>query len=1032
MRSSIRWFAISALAMAAAMSAGPAEGTSGRATDSPAPVPQPVPRSVPRPGAATSRLPLLFVENGGQTDARVALYAKTPGGVAYFTEGGVTWGLVAGGRRWALRLDFVSARESARPEGEDASPTAVSYLKGPRETWHAGLRSWRKVRYRDLWPGIDCVHETKGAGLKYSFELDPGADPADIRIDVSGAPDLRVDDAGRLVATTPVATYVDDRPVAWQDTPDGRRGVAVAFDVRDRRLGFRVGAHDPSLPLVIDPPTSVYAAAFGGAGSDFAGGIATDAAGNAYITGRTTSDETTFPVTAGLDATFNGGDFNGRDDAFVAKINPAGDAFVYVTYLGGTKRDWGTDIQVDATGAAYVCGMTASSADFPTAVGPDLTHGGGLDDGFIVKLNPAGTALVWGGFIGGMTDPFGLDESANGIALDAAGRAHVVGTTAAATGFPTAGGFDATPNGGSDIFVVVVAADGTGFERAGFLGGAGNETGNDIALGPAGSIYVCGRTTAASFPAVVGPDLTYGGGTDDAICAKFDATGALQWAGFWGGASVDVALAIDVDSAGRAYLAGYTGSREDSGFPVVRAFDPTANGGFDGCFARVAADGTAFEVSSFFGGAGGDLATAVLVRAPRTAAKSGSPKSGVPVAEVVFTGTVRGSLLYDSTEGPGPRGGDDLFVAEIEIEDNLSSALLRDVYLFGTAGDDRSEGSAFSAGTPGGSVWTVGDTFSADVSPFTRLNIGDLPAGLLFSRYDFAPNVTPAPLLFAANKATFVTDRRGRRSIDLRMTLDCGSGGVVPSEPLALRVARGWGTASEFTLVSDDPVSTAPIFSTAPGAAIDASVTFALPKSAHGSGRYDVDIGLSGELDDIARPGDVVRIELEQGWSVTAIIHFSNPCPAPAKDPCNPLRIPGAPVEPSVAPIGFAGSINALGDGKLLGKFRLGDVGNVKDAAPDVTIDVGDETSVTLPGDAAKKQGDFWVYKGPGGGGGGAGASATVRLHSTNQTMTIDAKGVKFGVLPEGTNPVDVKVKVGDAEERFRLNIKRMGKKIYW
>ncbi len=192
----------------------------------------------------------------------------------------------------------------------------------------------------------------------------------------------------------------------------------------------------------------VYAGYIGGAATMTGYGIAVDGAGNAYVTGYTSSDQATFPVTGGPDLTFNGG-----YDAFVAKVNAAGSVLVYAGYIGGADGDGGCGIAVDGAGNAYVTGYTGSGqATFPVLGGPDLTFNGGDYDAFVAKVNGTGTALVYAGYIGGASDDIG-----HGIAVDGAGNAYVAGyTDSDQATFPVTGGPDLTYNGAYDAFVAKV------------------------------------------------------------------------------------------------------------------------------------------------------------------------------------------------------------------------------------------------------------------------------------------------------------------------------------------------------------------------------------------------------------------------------------------------------------------------------------------------------------------------------------------------------------------------------------------------
>jgi len=347
--------------------------------------------------------------------------------------------------------------------------------------------------------------------------------------------------------------------------------------------GFQVGAYDASRPLVLDPAVLVYAGYIGGSGDDFGHGIAVDGSRNAYVTGQTTSAEATFPETVGPDLTFNGvsdafvakvnaagtalvyagyiggsGDdagfgiavdgsgnayvtgrtfsdeatfpvtvgpdltFNGADvDAFVAKVNAAGTALVYAGYIGGSGNDSGYGIAVDGSGNAYVTGRTTSfEATFPVTVGPDLIYNGGPEgDAFVAKVNAAGTALVYAGYIGGSASDAGY-----GIAVDRSGNAYVTGGTSSSEAtFPETVGPDLIYTGGGegDAFVAKVNAAGTALVYAGYIGGSGVDLGFGIALDGSGNAYVTGQTssTEATFPEIVGPDLTINGGIE-AFVAK--------------------------------------------------------------------------------------------------------------------------------------------------------------------------------------------------------------------------------------------------------------------------------------------------------------------------------------------------------------------------------------------------------------------------------------------------------------------------------------------------------------------------------
>jgi hypothetical protein len=183
----------------------------------------------------------------------------------------------------------------------------------------------------------------------------------------------------------------------------------------------------------------VYSTFLGGSGFDSAGGLALDAAGNAYLSGGAGSVD--FPTTPGAFDTLADG-----SDAFITKLNPAGSALVYSTVLGGTGSEGASDIAVDAAGNAWVTGGTGS-VDFPIIVGAVDSTQNGSSDVFISELNAAGSTLLYSTFLGG-TD----SEGGNGIALGPGGTVYVTGLTQSPNFPTTAGAFDTVWNGDPLIF----------------------------------------------------------------------------------------------------------------------------------------------------------------------------------------------------------------------------------------------------------------------------------------------------------------------------------------------------------------------------------------------------------------------------------------------------------------------------------------------------------------------------------------------------------------------------------------------------
>jgi hypothetical protein len=316
----------------------------------------------------------------------------------------------------------------------------------------------------------------------------------------------------------------------------------------------------------------VYGTFIGGSSGDYGEGIAVDGGGNAYVTGLTLSSD--FPTTPGAFDT----SYNGDDDAFVVKLNPTGNSLSYGTFIGGSDSDWGSGIAVDGGGNAYVTGLTRSS-DFPTTSGAFDTSFGGYRDAFVVKLNPDGSFLVYGTFIGGSDDEY----SHGGIAVDGGGNAYVTGTTDSSDFPTTPGAFDTSLDGYSDVFAVKLNPSGSLLSYGTFIGGSGGDKGWGIAVNGGGNAYVTGRTSSSDFPTTSGAfDTSYNGGywEYDAFVIKLNPDGSsLSYGTFIGGSSWDEGYGIAVDGGGNAYVTGTTYS---SDFPTISgAFDTSHNGYYD-------------------------------------------------------------------------------------------------------------------------------------------------------------------------------------------------------------------------------------------------------------------------------------------------------------------------------------------------------------------------------------------------------------------------------------------------------------------
>jgi hypothetical protein len=592
-----------------------------------------------------------------------------------------------------LRMSLVSANPNPQVAGMEELPGKSNYFLGnDPKNWRTDVPNYARVRYQEVYPGVDLVYYGRQGQLEYDFVVAPGADPRAIGLDVGrvgnapGRP-LRIDPQGDLVVPVEDAEVRFHKPVVYQTTHlkspiPHRRFIDGHYVLKgDHQIGFELAAYDATEPLVIDPELG-YSTYLGGCGQDFGKGIVVDSAGNAYVAGFTGS--TDFPTHDPFQARNAG-----SPDAFVSKLNPAGDALVYSTYLGGTADDEALSIAVDGGGNAYVTGFTYST-NFPTKNAFQASNAG-APDAFLTKLNPAGDALVYSTYLGGSAPDF-----AYSIAVDSAGSAYVTGITRS-NNFPTQNAFQSRYGGGlSEAFVTKFDAAGNGLVYSTYLGGSNGAEALGIAVDSAGSAYVTGDTYSTNFPITSGAFQTACGGNcafpnTDAFVTKFSAGGnALVYSTYLGGNAQDEGTGIAVDGAGNAYVTGWTSS---GNFPTKNPFQPIDKGSPDAFVTALNAAGNGLVYSTYLGGKQADYGHSIAVDGAGNAYVTGWTNS---------TNFPTTSNALQASSG----GGADAFLAKFDA----SGTALLSTY-FGGAGNDYGEGIAVDTG---GNAYVTGWTYSAN------------------------------------------------------------------------------------------------------------------------------------------------------------------------------------------------------------------------------------------------------------------------------------------------------------------------------
>ena len=751
-----------------------------------------------RAAAHYNQIPLSFEPNQGQTDPRAQFVSRGRGYSLFLAPGEAYLSLerqqLSQGSNPKIRktggpgpvdtltLRLLGANSKAKAAGLDRQSGVVNYFVGndPKQ-WRSGIPTYGKVNYTAIYPGIDLVFYGNQQQLEYDFVVAPGADPSRIEWQIEGAA-LSVDRHGDLRLDAAYGPAGFKKPVLYQ--MDGKRKVAVngRYLVAGNKVRFALSAYDHSKPLIIDPVLT-YLTYFGAAVSQYGPvnadtfigywddssfnyqGLAIDKEGNVYVTGNTNAID--FPVKdayqssdAGLKIT------SGATAAFVTKINPEGTGLVYSTYLsgGGQTNTYGSSIAVDAEGNAYAAGWT-DDRNFPTTAGAFQTICGAFDNngtrtancetagpvnGFVTKLDPAGSKLVYSTYLGAN------QAYIYWIAVDSEGRAYVTGfdndycdpQIPAFECFPTTSnavqtGYDTSIELSGDsyysgypgfAFLTVFSRDGSSLAYSTLLGDNINLTaagesvadtfgltnGTSVAVNSAGEFFLAGYTHATKLPVTSGvyqskPQKSMPDNGVEGYVAKFNPIGSggttlLSYLTYLGPAKdpnnvASYASGITADSEGEAYITGITNSQM---FPTTKgSYDPTCGEpNFDECgvafVSKLNATGTHLEWSTMFGDPNGG-ASGIGSMGPIQLDAEG---------DVYIAGSANGFAAFPQVNPIQPaRGNGQVFVAEFNPS---GSKLLFSTLVGGLAGTQWAAGLAVDKER---NIYFAGNSNSPGIQP---------------------------------------------------------------------------------------------------------------------------------------------------------------------------------------------------------------------------------------------------------------------------------------------------------------------------
>jgi uncharacterized repeat protein (TIGR01451 family) len=518
-------------------------------------------------------------------------------------------------------MHLAGANANARSFTAEPQPGKVNYLFGSDQSkWQSNLSTFSTVGFDNVYPGVDVSYTGGAGGLEYTFTVNKGANPAEIRLAFdSGVLGLSMDASHNLVLSTMAGQIVEKAPEITQMVNGTPQAVAGGFTVTGQRTAmFSVGAYDRGQALTIDP-TIAFSTYLGGTGNDGPAGIAVDSSGNTYVAGSTTSAN--FPATNGAFSTR----IPGHSAGFVTELSPAGNALIYSTYFDAPTtqaRGIGTQIDglaVNSAGNAYITGQTCDP--IPTTTGAykqsDTIVCSSVrnehPDVFIAELTTAGSGLVYSTLLG--------RGRAAQIAIDSQGNAYIGGGGVDST-FPTTAGAYQTipaPSGIGSGFVAELNPGGSALLYSTRLYGIdGDDTSvHAIAVDSSGNAYLAGATDGVGFPTTTGalqPSYTLGcPGCEHSFVAKLNAAGSgLNYATYLDGTGATVLNALAVTPLGEAWVGGSVQSfaNQPSVPTTANSFQPSPKGdqsGFEaqsGFLSELNPSGTALEYSTFLGGSG--------------------------------------------------------------------------------------------------------------------------------------------------------------------------------------------------------------------------------------------------------------------------------------------------------------------------------------------------------------------------------------------------------------------------------------------
>ena len=729
----------------------------------PPPLPGAAPQGLALPSAAP-RSPLFFVENQGQFPAEVFFVLRAGSQTVWLTRTGVVFDLnrdanppvhdaeprsramaqldrsAAPRDRLVFTQEFLGARPELQAEGRRPVGTRVNYLLGDDPSaWCTGVPAFSEVVLPDVYPEIDYRLFATGHDLEQEFIVRPGGDPSAIRVAFRDVEGLEIEPDGSLVVHTLFGPLREREPVVYKDRLGERTGLPAAYRlVGERSYGFDVVVSDRELALVIDPRLE-FSTFLGGSDHDYVLAVGLTPDERPVVGGQTQSPN--LPAQGGFQNAYQG-----NADGFVARLDPAGTSFEFLSYLGGSGDDSVYALKIHPTsGAVCLTGYTAGGI-VPTPDAFQGTFGGGGQDAFLAVLDSEASGFTYFSYLGGNQSDRGFSLSLDGLTA-----IYLVGMTSGGT-FPLKQPVQPAPGGNWDAFIArfdLSVPNAVSFSSV--LGGSSYDEGRGVATDAAGNAVLTGATSGG-FPTTVGAyDRSYNGaGPQDVFVTKLTREGGLLFSTYLGGAGSDSGRAITIDDVGNVLVCGYT-TAGGQPFPTKNALGGIG-GGEDAFLAILNSTGSTLLYSTPIGGNGSDVAEALSASGPHNT--------------VVIGGVTRSSNFPASPEAVQPvmKGNSSAFLSLI---DTSASRILYSTFL---GGGTRSPGAAEAesffnqlATTPCGDIVAVGSTTCTDFPTTDGVIQQTHSAGVWWDgfvgRFSLGSQLTVEPAAVRPNKTGDVTIR---------------------------------------------------------------------------------------------------------------------------------------------------------------------------------------------------------------------------------------------------------------------------------